>query len=480
MFAGIFSNGMNPAQAWEASAMAFEQFLQDGVIPTERKPLKGQPQVWAEAFFDKKTNKQVPRRHAGYGVRDQGNRQQLSFLKYLVEREGGVQQAVDWMKAVQSPLDINNAMRDSGAYKGKYPRFTKAEEDNDAHTFGALAFGDKLGRYTIGLHGVDINAGDTTVDLWYTRTFRRWTGRLFEPPLGDQGVAAQPKDDVERDAIFRVTEDLVNEYKLKPGDVQAVLWFFEKRLWHEHGAALDEGTNSKGASNLLRKRGIEESNDGDASGGKNKKADRQGGKLRQERIDFNERNKAIPADPVGMPTSFAEDQMFQDQSGTARGAFTPSYAGLVDADGKPITLLQVFERGDKSSFLHESSHMWLEELKMDAAEFGGDLSKDWGVITSWFGERLDNIRSEALARAKNKGDTEAVAAISTMSDTALKSFVKSGNLRGQGADFYISVSMHEQWARGSEDYFATGKAPSIALADAFAAFAQWMKSICPV
>tara|TARA_R110000744_G_scaffold46466_1_gene102682 strand:- start:994 stop:5190 length:4197 start_codon:yes stop_codon:yes gene_type:complete len=167
----------------------------------------------------------------------------------------------------------------------------------------------------------------------------------------------------------------------------------------------------------------------------------------------------------------------KSQSGTARGAFTPSYAGLVDADGKPITLLQVFERGDKSSFLHESSHMWLEELKMDAAEFGGDLSKDWGVITSWFGERLDNIRSEALARAKNKGDTEAVAAISTMSDTALKSFVKSGNLRGQGADFYISVSMHEQWARGSEDYFATGKAPSIALADAFAAFAQWMKSI---
>lgn len=426
MFAGIFSNGMNPAQAWEASAIAFEQFLESGEIPTSRKPLKGQPQIWAEEFFDKKKNKLIPRRHAGYGVRDQGNRQQLSFLKYLVESKGGVQQAVDWMKAVQSPLDINNAMRDSGAYKGKYPRFTKAEENNDAHTFGALAFGDKLGRYTIGLHGVDIDAGDTTVDLWYTRTFRRWTGRLFEPPLGDQGVAAQPKDDVERDAIFRVTEDLVNEYKLKPGDVQAVLWFFEKRLWHEHGAALDEGTNSKGAANLLRKRGIEESNDGDASSGKNKKADRQGGKLRQERIDFNERNKEAP-DTVGMPTSFAEDQLFQTNKDGPRGSIT--FGQNMDE-----IVIRLFKAENLSTFLHESGHLYLEMMselsQMPTASQG--LKDDFQVVRDWLG-------------------------------------MEPGEA--------FTTEQHEKWAETYEKYLQTAEAPSVGLLDAFAKFSSWLNVI---
>ena len=81
----------------------------------------------------------------------------------------------------------------------------------------------------MGLQGVDIQAGDTTIDLWYTRTYRRWTGRLFEPPIGKEGVAAQPANDTERNAIFRITGELAKKYKLPVGDVQALLWFFEKR-----------------------------------------------------------------------------------------------------------------------------------------------------------------------------------------------------------------------------------------------------------
>ena len=37
--------------------------------------------------------------------------------------------------------------------------------------------------------------------------------------------------------------------------------------------------------------------------------------------------------------------------------------------------------------------------------------------------------------------------------------------------------MREQWARGAEAYFKTGKAPSIALMDAFIAFAAWIRSV---
>jgi len=428
MFAGVFSNGMNPAQAWEASAVAFELFLQDGVIPTTRVPLKGEPQLWAEAFYDKKNKKQVPRRHVGWGVRNAGNTQQLTFMKFLVEREGGLQEAMDWMKNVQSPLDINNAMRESGAYKAKYPRFTKAEEGG-APTYGALAFGDKLGRYTVGLHGIDISAGDTTSDLWYTRTFRRWTGRMFEAPLGKEGVAAQPNNDAERDAVFRITGELAHEYDLKPGDVQAVLWFFEKRLWHEHGSALDEGTNSKGASNLLGKRGVQPAGDGAGSSGADTEADRQGGKLRQERIDFNERNKA--ADP-GTLYQGAQDQtdpsLVNQRLDGPLGSFSPE-----------TLTINLFETADLSTLLHEGGHFFVEMLGRLAQLPNASTRtiENYNAMLRWAGARTAADLDVALygdeARAKQ-----------------------------------------ERLAEAFEAYLKEGKAPSTALRRAFAQFRSWL------
>ena len=142
-----------------------------------------------------------------------------------------------------------------------------------------------------------------------------------------------------------------------------------------------------------------------------------------------------------------------------------------------LILIQIFEKGDRSTFLHESGHFWLEQLKSDATQFGQEFTKDWGTVTKWWGQNTDTIRAEALDRARKKKDTAAVEAISKMSDAAVKKFVSSGNLRGEGAEFYLSVAMHEQFARGTENYFSTGHAPSIALADAFVAFAVWLRSV---
>jgi hypothetical protein len=156
----------------------------------------------------------------------------------------------------QKREDINQLMADGGM---KTPRYkTKAEREGpDAP--GVMIFGEKLGRYTMGLHGVEVGAEDTTVDLWYTRTYRRWTGRLMEKPIGKEGVAAQPdpaRGGIERQTIFRLTDALSREFNLSAGDVQAVLWFYEKRLWGTQGLRTDEGTNSAGARRLLEKAGL--------------------------------------------------------------------------------------------------------------------------------------------------------------------------------------------------------------------------------
>jgi len=257
-FAGVFSNGLDPDQAWVISAEAFEYFIATGKVPVVRIKPDGTPAKMT-TFKDNKTGKPVTKA-AGWGVRNSANEQQLALIGYLVEREGGVIGAMEWLKGQQKRTDINAVMLESGLYKaGRFT--TKAAQQGE--TFGFLALGEKLGRYTLGLHGVELEADNTTVDLWYTRTFRRWTGRLFDTPIGNEGIAGGVANDAERAAVFRITDDLQKQYQgITAGDVQAVLWFFEKRLYAEHGIKTNEGTNSSGARKLLSARGID-----DVSGG---------------------------------------------------------------------------------------------------------------------------------------------------------------------------------------------------------------------
>jgi len=442
ILAGIFSNGTNPSQAWGMSAGAYEIFLEGGVVPVQRRNADGTP-VKMTSYKDKKTGEQVTK-PAGWGVRNGANEQHLKFFKHLVETQGGLQEAADWMLAEHTPAEINEMMLASGAFKaGKYK--TKKELAG-APDRGVMVFGPKLGRYTMGLLGVEIDANDTTVDLWYTRTFRRWTGRLMDPPLGNEGVAAQPdpkNDEAERKSIFRLTEELSVRYGIGPGDVQAALWFFEKRLWATHGAQLDEGTNSQGAAKLLADRGIDVAERGDQ--------------------------------PGAAVTEAALEQQAAGQQ-AARGGFTPADL-ITDQEGNPVNLLQIFEKADATTFLHESGHFWLEQLKADADAVKGQFDRDWSAVKDWWASRPLELREEAVRRAKKAKDKDAVAALQKMTEAQVATYARTGELRGEGTQRYLSVAMHEQFARGVENYFATGRAPSLSLADIFSKFRIWVSSV---
>ncbi len=136
---------------------------------------------------------------------------------------------------------------------------------------------------------------------------------------------------------------------------------------------------------------------------------------------------------------------------------------------------------DRSSFLHESGHLFLEQLRQDQQAYGTtneQLVDDWNVITKWWGKNAGALKQEAIDQASKANDTEAVTVLAAMSDKQIKEFVITGDLdRSQDAQGYLSIAMHEQWARGVEDYFRTGQAPSIALQDAFNRFRAWLVSI---
>lgn len=97
-------------------------------------------------------------------------------------------------------------------------------------------------------------------------------------------------------------------------------------------------------------------------------------------------------------------------------------------------IIDLFKTADQSTFMHESGHLWLDELMRDAEHPNApqQLTRDRDTVLRWLG-------------VDKPGD--------------------------------IGVEQHEKWARGFEQYLASGKAPSSALAKAFDAFKQWLTEI---
>jgi len=97
-------------------------------------------------------------------------------------------------------------------------------------------------------------------------------------------------------------------------------------------------------------------------------------------------------------------------------------------------VINLFHGADRSTFLHESAHLWLEELIRDAAD-------------------------------------------PTAPDAFRADFAKTMAFLGVERPEQIEGAQHEQFARGFEAYMMEGKAPSVALEGAFGRLKSWLLSI---
>ena len=96
-------------------------------------------------------------------------------------------------------------------------------------------------------------------------------------------------------------------------------------------------------------------------------------------------------------------------------------------------LIALFKGADPSTFLHETGHVWLEELRTDAMrpDAPAQLKQDWEAVKAWSGAKDDAIPTES----------------------------------------------HESFARAFEAYIREGKAPSFQLRKVFAQLKEWLNRI---
>lgn len=109
------------------------------------------------------------------------------------------------------------------------------------------------------------------------------------------------------------------------------------------------------------------------------------------------------------------------------------------------TIISLFKKADRSTFLHEMGHVFLDELhsfaKMEGMNEG--VVADWGIVADWLGiSDVDDI-------TKPKDEAEAARI----------------------------TDAHEKFAAGFEKYLMEGNAPTQELKSAFKRFKEWLIKI---
>lgn len=158
-------------------------------------------------------------------------------------------------------------------------------------------------------------------------------------------------------------------------------------------------------------------------------------------------------------------------------------------------------RADRSTPLHELGHIFLEDVFALSGR-SERVAKEMDGIKAWWRGNAESLAAEAtkvpLAQVRSEGRQWAVVepggrrsvhnnkasantaakAINDKSGTVTADQVAAfldGDMQGTDpASLRIRTALHEQFARGFETYLMEGKAPSLALRDAFERFAQWL------
>jgi hypothetical protein len=170
-----------------------------------------------------------------------------------------------------------------------------------------------------------------------------------------------------------------------------------------------------------------------------------------------------------------------------------------DTYGNLENVIRLTENADRTTFLHELGHFWLFQLSdtvNDPRMTGRGKARREKMLqntTEWFySERkaawkdIRGMATRAEAAAKKAPEdadkvlrakrlAAAVAHARENGGEAYMGKVARGFMSG-GLDYSadLEVAFHEIWARGSEMYFAEGRAPSAALDQAFGNFSTWI------
>jgi uncharacterized protein YutE (UPF0331/DUF86 family) len=232
------------------------------------------------------------------------------------------------------------------------------------------------------------------------------------------------------DATNAAQQKLAAEgYNLSIADIQAILWYYEKKLYGELGARSSGKISYEDAARIV----VDARNSGlDISG-----------------LESTNEDEDSESGEDGVPLG---EELYQsgELDQPARGQI--SFADDITRQPSVIALLK---DADLSTFLHESGHFFLQVQ----ADLASRIEAQNGFVSAAEQSIVDDM------------------------NTTLEWFGITGTPEVSAINIWASMSLeeqrpyHEKWARGFEAYAFEGKAPTMKLQSAFQKFAAWLKNI---
>ena len=309
--------------------------------------------------------------------------------------------------------------------------FTVTGENNDTMVHGSAIFGPKIGgAYFQNLRG---NWDVLTMDQWFMKTWGRVTGT----GVVNGEMVATPENGGNRNWIREVLTEVQSKLankgvELDTATIQALLWYREKDLYTVNGVITEKGEATDYEQEFY--------------------------KLVEARL-----GSGTPALGGGLTAGGARSTA-RERAQVRRDQAAPILAqgkdrGYYDSTN---TLIRLTQAADLSTFTHEFAHFILDqEVKSD-----GSLLPE---ISKWFSRNAAAVALEATSYQK---DTTAI-----ITEEDVISFLDNDTTGDTAKDKHLTRAVHEQFARGFEQYLMEGKSPSVELGKVFRTIARWMQRI---
>lgn len=238
---GITSNGVDPETNFAAALKGWDMRRSGGKFsaydPNEPSPF-GNPK--------------------GLGLTFRANSYEgaINRLNQLIDDQGGVQQAVEWLKTKHPVSELRK-------YYDDVPG--KASDER----YGSYIFGEKVGAFGSNLNGIHT---ELTADKWWSRTWNRWMGTVMatdaegRPKLNKETGLPElqdaPRNEGERNLMRETAAKVASDLGLNVDELQAVLWYTEQALYRAHGLEAGSIGYDEAARNHLARRGVQPKSDG--------------------------------------------------------------------------------------------------------------------------------------------------------------------------------------------------------------------------
>ena len=179
-------------------------------------------------------------------------RAQIVYLQSMID-DFGVEGTAQRLLTPESyrAMEVDLAQRN---IKGKGKKVARPiGKKLDEYDLPAATFGPKVGPFFMNLNGLY----EVTADLWLTRTYNRLRGDMFTVKKGQREVADSPRSAAERELMKEFVRGVAEEIGTTEQQAQAILWFYEQRLFSQLGVPSASTAFDEGAEMFLESRGFD-------------------------------------------------------------------------------------------------------------------------------------------------------------------------------------------------------------------------------